>query len=123
MKVYLGGPMTGHPEHNYPAFTAAAAVLRAKGYEVINPAENDDGDASNTWDYYMRQNIIHILNVDAIIVLPGWEDSFGCTFECLLGYLLKVPSYEYSPQGPHDEISKDRVKLAFISQLARKWRK
>jgi len=39
---YISGPMTGLPEHNFPAFNAAAAYYRERGFEVINPAEMDD---------------------------------------------------------------------------------
>jgi hypothetical protein len=44
-KIYLSGPMTGLPDLNFPAFNAAASALRAKGLNVINPAEiNIDGE-------------------------------------------------------------------------------
>ncbi|MGE5607641.1 MAG: DUF4406 domain-containing protein, partial [Bacillota bacterium] len=37
--LYLSGPMSGLPEHNIPAFNAAAARLRRLGFCVVNPAE------------------------------------------------------------------------------------
>ena len=39
MRIYISGPMTGHADHNFPAFDAAAERLRAEGHFVINPAE------------------------------------------------------------------------------------
>lgn len=39
-RIYLAGPMTGLPEHNFPAFHAEAARLRGLGYHVENPAEH-----------------------------------------------------------------------------------
>ena len=39
MRIYVAGPMTGHPQLNFPAFHTEAARLRALGYEVVNPAE------------------------------------------------------------------------------------
>lgn len=42
MRVYLAGPMRGVPHFNFPAFHAAAAELRARGYVVFSPAEADN---------------------------------------------------------------------------------
>jgi hypothetical protein len=36
---HLSGPMSGLPEHNIPAFNAAAAQLRGLGFCVVNPVE------------------------------------------------------------------------------------
>ena len=38
MRVYICGPMSGYPEHNYPAFDAAEEVLKEQKHIVINPA-------------------------------------------------------------------------------------
>lgn len=41
MRLYISGPMTDMPNHNYLAFNEAAKQLREAGYEVLNPAELD----------------------------------------------------------------------------------
>jgi hypothetical protein len=41
MKLYLSGPMSGHPNLNFPAFWRAACTLDKKGYTVYSPAEHD----------------------------------------------------------------------------------
>ena len=38
-RIYIAGPMTGIPEHNYPAFHAAVAKLRAGGDAVSRPVD------------------------------------------------------------------------------------
>ena len=42
-RIYIAGPMTGHAEHNFPAFHAAAKRLHEAGWEVVNPADNFGG--------------------------------------------------------------------------------
>jgi len=81
-KIYLSGPMTGHPDLNFPAFHAAAAELRAKGHTVINPAEKqDEVKPGMTWEDYMRQDIRLMMDCDAIHMLPGWRGSRGARLE------------------------------------------
>lgn len=94
--IYLSGPMTGIPQFNYPAFTAAASALRAEGYEVINPAEIDDdhtqklamqsldGNAQMPWGQLIGRDIaILCSNADELVLLPGWEKSRGSLLEAL----------------------------------------
>lgn len=83
IRVYIAGPMTGLPALNFPAFHAAAAKLRADGYEVVNPAEiNSDPNAG--WNACMRQDIAQLVTCDEIALLPGWERSRGATIEARL---------------------------------------
>lgn len=91
VKLYLAGPMSGLPDFNFPAFHAAAARLRALGHDVVNPAENDHGDTSKPWSHYMRQDIAHVLAVDALAMLPGWRASRGATLEVTVARALDVP--------------------------------
>jgi hypothetical protein len=112
MKVYTAGPMTGIPQFNFPAFDAAAAELRAAGYEVISPAELDDpvdraaalaspdGSAlsygtgvKKTWGEFLARDVRLLADdgVEAIFVLPGWEKSRGARLETFVGFLCGIP--------------------------------
>ena len=83
MKVYLCGPMTGYVDHNRPAFHAAAAHLRARGWEVVNPAELDESMDVDGWGHemFMRRDLRLLLDCDAIYPLPGSDYSPGARLE------------------------------------------
>jgi hypothetical protein len=101
-RCYVAGPMRGIPEFNFPAFHAAAAKLRAEGWEVFNPAEKDNerhgtdiskGNVTGDEDIAAKQhgfNLREALGIDlayicgkadAIALLPGWETSKGANAE------------------------------------------
>lgn len=112
--VYIAGPMSGIPEWNYPAFFAAAAKLRADGWHVYSPAENDieedmvDDEAKTTgdtaqaiangvFDYrkaYMW-DIDKVVNSDGIYLLPGWEQSPGARGEHAVAVFCKKHNPDY----------------------------
>lgn len=86
MKIYLAGPMRGYPQSNFPAFNAAANVLRHDGHNVFNPAENDDLMEKQGVPLTIRRCLEIDLawicrEADAIAMLPGWEKSTGATAE------------------------------------------
>ena len=85
-RIYIAGPMSGLPEFNYPAFHAAAAVLRAQGHHVENPAENLR-PACGTWQGYMRMSLRQIAACDCLYMLPGWQDSRGARVEARVAEL------------------------------------
>jgi hypothetical protein len=116
MKVYLAGPMTGIPQFNFPAFDAAAADLRERGFEVVSPAELDDpetraaafaspdgapgsGTASDeTWGDFLARDVKLIADtgIEAIVVLPDWDKSRGAKLETFVGNALcGLPVYAY----------------------------
>ena len=39
--IYVAGPMRGFENYNYPAFDRQTRVLRAQGWDVVNPADMD----------------------------------------------------------------------------------
>jgi hypothetical protein len=86
MIVYLSGPMTGIEEFNFPAFHSAATDLRAKGFEVISPAEIEH--PIQTWEACMRNDIRELMRADKVAVLPGWEKSKGAKIEVQLASAL-----------------------------------
>ena len=112
--LYLGGPMTGHANFNFPAFHAAADDLRSRGYVVVSPAELDspaakkaaeespDGDPSHyaeneSWGDLLARDVKLIADggIEAIVVLPGWHTSRGAKLETFVARLCGVPILEY----------------------------
>lgn len=97
--VYLSGPMTGYPRWNFDAFEAGAVALRSLGLTVLSPHEKDldagfdpnsDGEgfdlrAALAWD------VEAVAKSDAVVVLPGWEDSPGCAIEVTVAEALGKP--------------------------------
>ncbi|MEN2672595.1 DUF4406 domain-containing protein [Herbaspirillum huttiense] len=89
-RIYIAGPMSGLPELNFPAFHAAAAELRAQGYDVVNPAEIN-ADPTAGWVACMRLDIAQLVTCDQIMMLPGWENSRGATLELHIAQMLEMP--------------------------------
>ncbi len=79
-KIYIAGPMSGLVDFNFPAFHKMAASFRAKGFEVVNPAEINE-DISASWVSCLRADIRELVTCDAIVMLAGWEKSKGATLE------------------------------------------
>jgi hypothetical protein len=111
---YLGGPMTGRPQFNFPAFDAAAADLREQGYKIVSPAELDadetreaalasaDGSpgegSSNgeTWGDFLARDVKLIADkCGGMIVLPEWNQSKGARLESFVTFLCKNPIVYY----------------------------
>lgn len=103
MKLYIAGPMTGLPEYNFPAFHAAAANLRGKGHEVVNPAELPAPD-DPTWENYLRGALRAMLTCEAVVLLPGWVKSNGARLERMVADRLRMPVYDYA----HFEITGEK---------------
>lgn len=106
MKIYIAGPMTGLPDWNFPAFFEAEKELLSLGYEVVNPAHSDGATVqealesagnpetpNNTWRWYMRRDLPHVLEVDALCVLPGWRNSKGASLEVHVAKAIGLPIY------------------------------
>lgn len=87
--LYVSGPMTGHPDLNFPAFHAAAERLRRKGYAVVNPADLNPDPAAE-WRACMRADIKALVDCDGIAMLPGWEKSKGARLERFIAEELKL---------------------------------
>lgn len=123
MKVYIAGPMSGHPAFNIPAFDAAAEDLRQRGFEVVSPAEVDgpvsreillqsaegnhaDLPPGEGWSFYLSRDfqILADDGIEAIVRLPGWETSRGARLEVLMGKELGLGIMDYAPdtrEGVH----------------------
>jgi len=89
-RVYVSGPMTGMPEHNFPAFHAASAALRDLGMEVVNPAEINSEPGARPWEQCLRNDIKQLCDCDAIVLSPGWERSKGAHLELHIAHRVGI---------------------------------
>jgi nucleoside 2-deoxyribosyltransferase len=101
MKLYLAGPMSGHPGHNFPAFHEGARKLRDLGYEVVSPAEMDfNADLTHPWEWYMKKDIALLCGCDGIAMLPGWQQSKGACLEHEIAQYLNMPVFHLPNSVP-----------------------
>lgn len=87
-KIYIAGPMSGIPGHNYDAFFQAERDLIYKGwseYEIINPARinpiTETGEQELSWEECMRRDIPELLKCNSIYLLQNWYNSKGARLE------------------------------------------
>lgn len=96
MKLYISGPMTGLPNFNFPAFNAAAAVVRSMGHEAVNPVDINP-DSNTPWEVCLRADIKALCDCDGIVLIHGWEHSKGAHLELQVAHRLglKVLLFEH----------------------------
>ena len=96
-KVYVAGPMRNRPFYNAPLFDKAAATLRSRGYDVLNPVDFDREAYGVDFTLYPQGNeeipglppladlllrdLEYVSLCDAIVLLPGSEASKGARTE------------------------------------------
>ena len=100
IKVYLAGPMTGLPDFNRGAFFEAADVLFSHGHIVLNPAVFPDGLEHGD---YMKICLPMIDAAEAVIMLPGWENSKGANMEYQYAQIKRLPVFEAEVAYADDE--------------------
>lgn len=100
-RVYIAGPITGHPDLNRTAFMAAARALTGSGYDPVTPFDLPpahtgpcpSGSAypvekgvteTHPRSCWIRADLIGLLGCDAIALLPGWEASAGARLEAVV---------------------------------------
>lgn len=112
MKIYLAGPMRSFVGFNFPAFHKGAVLLRQQGHVVFNPAEADlevgfdpagligrDEELAEAGFDLRRQlgaDLAWISSTaDAVVVLPGWQQSSGVRAEVATALALCLPIWEF----------------------------
>ena len=134
-KGYIAGPMRGHHKFNFPSFDAAAAEWRAKGWEIISPAEMDRGAGLDETTYslpsdpdgqrkalseFIQRDVLAICDCDAVILLAGWEKSKGATLEVCLGRYLGLSVLDAATGNPIEGVSVQEGILQEATRLTSK---
>lgn len=111
VRFYIAGPMAGIHNFNFDAFHWVASRLRAGGDEAVNPAELDDLDPVTPSGVdpetatvlpaaraeYLRRDFRHLIECDAVVLLPGWERSTGANAELWVARTLGLLVYRWEP--------------------------
>lgn len=81
MKIYISGKITGKdPQSVAMAFNWTENQLLKQGYEVVNPLKLPH-EHDKSWINYMREDIPHMINCDAIVMIDDWKTSNGAQLE------------------------------------------
>ena len=75
--VFISGPITGRPKYR-ETFGMVAELLEDRGYIPLNPATLPGGMDNSQ---YLRITLAMLDSADAVLFLPGWENSRGATIE------------------------------------------
>lgn len=115
MKLYVSGPMTGVPNHNYPLFERVTHALRVVGHEVVSPheadleedlphGESEDGLSVSDEEYEELLSRDHRIiaegDFDGIVFLPGWQESGGAGREGRMMFSAGGRAYIWAPWRP-----------------------
>lgn len=101
LTYYISGPMTGIDDYNFPAFQRVTEALRAQGKVVVSPHEvqHPDGGVpgSLSREDYLRGDLLAMLqHCNAIVVLTGWQGSWGAKLEIHVAEMLKYKAFIYN---------------------------
>jgi hypothetical protein len=101
--VYISGPITGKKDYNKDQFLSAEKKLIENGYQVYNPLKinnlidqtgkiimTQEEHDKHPREYYLRNDIMHLLECDYIYYLPESEKSEGSKFEKMIADTLKI---------------------------------
>ncbi len=92
--MYIAGPITGIPDKNITAFTAATNLLLENGHIPICPLTLNELDpVEDNWLSQMKRDLKYLVDCDAVFLLPGWETSKGARLEVQVAKSLDIKVY------------------------------
>lgn len=104
LKGYVSGGMTGLPNYNSDAFNDAAHELACNGFMFVNPInltadivrDVEAGKYPMPIRYtFMRMDIKELCDCDFILMLKGWQKSWGAKWERIIAkYVFGMPVFE-----------------------------
>lgn len=133
MLVYVSGPYTAKSHDEISANINAARDVAIKlwemGHTVICPHLNTahfETDCKATYEQYMAGDFVLLAVCDAIVVLPGYDNSRGTKMEIDYAAELGIPTYYLTEVGlpplhPTEVKCPEQVK-AFRETIGRMYR-
>jgi len=91
-RVYISGKITGLDNHA-ELFEQAEKRLIEQGYEVINPVKINHAEHDQSWESFMKADLVEMFKCDSIYLLENWRDSKGAVLEWFVAKELKMKVY------------------------------
>lgn len=85
--IYIAGPITG-VQNYWEAFEKAEELVNSLGYTALTPSRLPKG-MNNA--QYMRVCFAMIDSADAVLFLPGWDESEGARLEQMYCHYTDKP--------------------------------
>jgi hypothetical protein len=101
MILYISGKMSGLPDLGHVAFDRAENRLVGLGHQVINPARLSD-DLPRT--AYMPICLAMLQQAEALVLLPGWQDSPGAKVEKAFAEYQEMPVHDLAYFWPQPKL-------------------
>ena len=105
MIIYLASPIRPKGDQtlrgNIDNAKKIALELWGKGYTVFCPAANTDlpSEAAHALEkpakFWLDADLEILAKCDALVLIPGWQDSEGCRGELVFAYWKNMPIHIY----------------------------
>lgn len=92
MRFYISGPISGTKNY-HERFRSAAQRLKRLGIDYVNPAEIQKAMPEASHDEYLRVCLRLLTACQALVLLPGAEDSAGSRKEWREAKALGMPIF------------------------------
>lgn len=87
-KCYIAGKIGDLPKEEYlKKFADAEMKVKDLGFTPVNPTTQPH-DHDKQWSSYMKEDIMAMLQCDAVFAMPCWSESPGATIEVSLAAKL-----------------------------------
>ena len=133
---YIAGPMRGVKDYNFPAFDAARDFGKARGYEIVSPAdidrrfgihENTPGVDTLQMSRLFAERDTNVLirqlaaeNGDGIALLPGWEASTGAVAEFFIARWVGLRVFDATTFRPFTKEAIEKISFEAVEKAIRR---
>jgi hypothetical protein len=98
MIIYISGKYSGDIDNNIALARKVAIEVWERGHVALCPhlnTANFEKDCKLQYDDYIKGDLLLIEGCQAILMLPGWEESQGAQIELEYAEKLGLPVYYY----------------------------
>jgi hypothetical protein len=118
MIIYISGKYSGDIDNNIALARKVAIEVWERGHVALCPHLNTahfEEDCDCSYDDYIKGDLLLIEGCDAILMLPGWQESQGAQVEYEYAEKLGLPMYHYPdiPEVKRENVLEEAHRLVY----------